>query len=171
MLNEKATAVYDYIRRQSECGIPPTVREICAALEIRSTSTVHRYVRLLVDEGYLEKFGKQNRALRLTGVQGTRVPLLRSLCPEEGPLSAVENIRRYVSVDVDDSSQLFAWELRDEDQIPDGFSVGDIVIVERTESLGKSEAGLYAAEHGAWIGTEPAGAVLLGRLTAMIRRF
>ncbi|MBQ8906305.1 MAG: helix-turn-helix domain-containing protein [Ruminococcus sp.] len=171
MLNKKATAVYDYIRRQSECGIPPTVREICAALEIRSTSTVHRYVQLLVDEGYLEKYGKQNRALRLTGVKGTRVPLLISLCPEEGTLTDVQNIRRYVSVDTEDSSRLFAWELGAEDQMPCGFSVGDIIIVEKTETIGTDAVGLYAAENRACVGTASGNAVLLGRLAAMIRRF
>lgn len=172
MLNEKATAVYDYIRRQSERGIPPTVREICAALEIRSTSTVHRYVQILVEEGYLEKFGNHNRALRLTGVQGIRVPLLESLSFEDGLLS-VENIRRYVSFDADgaEDGALFAWEISEEDVIPPVLSVGDVIIIERTERLSVNGLGLFIRGNQVIIGTDTDSGELLGQLVSMIHRF
>lgn len=172
MLNEKATAVYDYIRRQSERGIPPTVREICAALEIRSTSTVHRYVQILVEEGYLEKFGNHNRALRLTGVQGIRVPLLESLSFEDGLLS-VENIRRYVSFDADgaEDGALFAWEISEEDVIPAVLSVGDVIIIERTERLSVNGLGLFIRGNQVIIGTDTDSGELLGQLVSMIHRF
>ena len=42
MLNEKAQMIYRYIRERIDDGYAPTVREICSALDIRSTSTVHR---------------------------------------------------------------------------------------------------------------------------------
>lgn len=172
MLSEKAIAVYDYIRRQSERGIPPTVREICAALEIRSTSTVHRYVRLLVEEGYLEKYGNQNRALRLTGSQGARVPLLHTLTPE-GALCGVENIRRYVSADIDtaDSSLLFAWEIATADALPDSFTMGDIIIVDRTDSDAADGCVLYLTDGGRIVAQRKDDSELLGRIIALIRRF
>ena len=54
MLNEKAQMIYRYIRERIDDGYAPTVREICSALDIRSTSTVHRYINMLVDEGMAE---------------------------------------------------------------------------------------------------------------------
>ena len=70
MLNEKATAIYEFIRDSIDSGYPPTVREICDALGIKSTSTVHKYINLLVDEGYLEKSDNHNRAIKLSGKSG-----------------------------------------------------------------------------------------------------
>ena len=61
MLNEQAKAIYAYIRERIGDGYAPTVREICAALDIRSTSTVHRYINILVDEGLLDKMDNQNQ--------------------------------------------------------------------------------------------------------------
>ena len=58
MLNEKAKAIYEFIKDSINSGFPPTVREICNALDIKSTSTVHKYINLLVSEGYLEKIEK-----------------------------------------------------------------------------------------------------------------
>lgn len=44
MLNEKAKAIYEFIKDSINSGFPPTVREICNALDIKSTSTVHKYI-------------------------------------------------------------------------------------------------------------------------------
>ena len=46
-LNEKARRILDYITREISDGVPPSVREICAALQIKSTSTVHKYLKEL----------------------------------------------------------------------------------------------------------------------------
>ena len=67
MLNEKAMNIYQFIKDSIENGYPPTVREICSALDIKSTSTVHKYINLLVEEGYIEKMDNHNRAIRLKG--------------------------------------------------------------------------------------------------------
>ena len=76
MLNEKARRIYEYIRARIDEGYAPTVREICAALDIRSTSTVHRYINLLVEEGLLDKMDNQNRAIKLHGAGARKVPLV-----------------------------------------------------------------------------------------------
>ena len=52
-MNEKEKRVYEYIRKRMEDGIPPSIREICLELQIKSTSTAARYVNSLVDEGFL----------------------------------------------------------------------------------------------------------------------
>ena len=44
-LNDKARRILDYITKEIGDGVPPSVREICAALQIKSTSTVHKYLK------------------------------------------------------------------------------------------------------------------------------
>ena len=51
-LNEKQEKVYRYLVSSIAQGFPPTVREICAALNIKSTSTVHGILDVLEDGGY-----------------------------------------------------------------------------------------------------------------------
>ena len=48
-LTEKQLAVYNYLIKEMAGGFPPTVREICAATGIKSTSTVHLILRILED--------------------------------------------------------------------------------------------------------------------------
>lgn len=131
MLNEKARAVYDYIKTRADHGIPPTVREICTALGLKSTSTAHRYINILVNAGYLEKIGNQNRAIRIKGKHTMLVPLLQSLTADTA-LTAPDNVTDYISYGTEDavSAPLFAWRM----QTPAkdaalGILADDIVIV------------------------------------------
>lgn len=54
-------------------GIPPTVRDICAALDIKSTSTVHHSMEILEDEGYIRKLPGKRRAYEILNGTGGRV--------------------------------------------------------------------------------------------------
>ena len=65
MLNELATQIYDYVAERIQDNYSPTVREICTDLGIKSTSTVHKYLNMLIEEGLLEKDSGLNRAIRL----------------------------------------------------------------------------------------------------------
>ena len=75
-LNEKARRILDYITREISDGVPPSVREICAALQIKSTSTVHKYLKELEEGGYIVREENLNRAIRLPGSGSVKVPLL-----------------------------------------------------------------------------------------------
>ena len=55
MLSEKAKLIYDYIVDRISNDISPTVREICKDLNIKSTSTAHRYINELCEEGMIVK--------------------------------------------------------------------------------------------------------------------
>lgn len=134
MLNEKAQLIYQYIRERIDDGFAPTVREICAALDIRSTSTVHRYINLLVEEGLLDKMDKQNRAIRLHGSSARNVPVVGTVTAGQ-PITAIENIEDYLSYVPDRrySGELFALRVRGESMINAGILDGDIVIVEQCD--------------------------------------
>lgn len=136
MLNNKARAVYEYIKKRTEEGFPPSVREICAELNLKSTSTAHRYINILVDEGLLEKQGKLNRALRLCGKSATRVPLVGTVTAGQ-PITAIEEVTEYINFHEDKkySNPLFALKIRGESMINAGILDGDIVIVEQMQTV------------------------------------
>ncbi|MBR6760983.1 MAG: transcriptional repressor LexA [Oscillospiraceae bacterium] len=140
MLNEKAREIYRYIRERIDEGYPPTIREICTALHIRSTSTVHRYINQLAEEGYLEKMDNQNRAIRLRGRSAVNVPLIGTVTAGQ-PITAIENITEYLSYVPERrfNGQLFALKVRGESMINAGILDGDIVIVEQCDTAANGE--------------------------------
>ena len=156
MLNEKAKEIYKYIRERIDDGYAPTVREICAALGIRSTSTAHRYINLLVDAGYLDKMDNQNRAIRLHGTSAINVPLVGTVTAGQ-PITAIENITDYLSYVPDRhyEGELFALKVRGESMINAGILDGDIVIVEQCDTVENGEIAV----------------VLVGNEEATVKRF
>jgi repressor LexA len=133
-LNETERQVYDLIRQRIEDGYPPTVREICAQLGFRSTSTAHRYIASLTSKGLIEKGDKQNRAIRLAGRGAARVPLVGKVTAGQ-PITAIEDITDYISFQPPKSypGELFALKVSGESMINAAILDGDIVIVEKTD--------------------------------------
>ena len=134
MLNEKAKAIYEFIKDSINSGFPTTVREICNALDIKSTSTVHKYINLLVSEGYLEKMDNHNRAIKLKGGNNVSVPLVGDVAAGQ-PILAIENITEYINFNTDKnySNSLFALKIKGDSMINIGIFNEDIVIVEQTD--------------------------------------
>ena len=132
-LNPKALQILDYIRSRIDEGLPPSVREICAALEIKSTSTVHKYLRELQERGLIEKGSRLNRAITLPEDRSVRVPLLGTVTAGQ-PILAVEEIEGYIPFKSRGlrSQDLFALRVRGESMIQAGILDGDIVIIRRT---------------------------------------
>ena len=66
MLKDREKKILDFMKKEiKQKGYPPTVREICAALGIKSTSTVHKDIATLEKEGYIRKDPSKPRALML----------------------------------------------------------------------------------------------------------
>lgn len=140
MLNEKTRAVYEYIKAATEDGLSPTVREICSALGLNSTSTAHRYIEALVEEGLIEKTGNKNRTIRLAGRGATRIPLVGNVAAGQ-PITAVEDITDYINVQLDRnySNPLFALNIKGESMIECGIFDGDIVVCEKMPTVRNGE--------------------------------
>jgi len=136
MLNEMALNIYGYIKERIEGGIPPTIREICSDLNIKSTSTVHKYIGILTEAGYLEKMDNQNRAIKLKGYNSSSIPLIGTVTAGV-PITAIENITDYIpwTTSKNDSNPLFALKIRGESMINAGINHGDIVIVEQVSAV------------------------------------
>ena len=125
MLNDQARAVYDYIRLRTETDIPPSVREICAALGMKSTSTAHRYINLLVADGYLEKSGNQNRGIRLAGGRPLRIPVVSRL---DGTPEQAESYVAFYPLPQGDTRYV-AWRMPDETGGAYGIQPGDLLVI------------------------------------------
>ena len=75
-LTEKQRRVYEFLQSRSG-AIPPTVREICAAVGIKSTSTVHGILTALEEKGCISRDALHSRSIQLEGAApATQVPVL-----------------------------------------------------------------------------------------------
>ena len=154
MLNEKAKAIYEFIKDSINSGFPPTVREICNALDIKSTSTVHKYINLLVSEGYLEKMDNHNRAIKLKGGNNVSVPLVGDVAAGQ-PILAIENITEYINFNTDKnySNSLFALKIKGDSMINAGIFDGDQVLVKQQASASNGDIVVALVEDSATVKT------------------
>ncbi len=135
-LNEKQQRVLAFVKERLGDGIPPTVREICDACGIKSTSTVHAYLKRLEEEGYIDRMDGLNRAIRLPGESVTRVPLLGKVTAGL-PILAVEEVEDYVPFSGGSqygAGELFALRVSGTSMINAGILDRDVVIVRRTNT-------------------------------------
>lgn len=133
MINEKCKLIYDYIVERISQGMSPTVREICKALDIKSTSTVQKYINQLCESGLIIKESNSNRSIRLPNSNVARVPILGAVAAGQ-PITAIEDIEGYIPFDSSafDSENMFALRIQGESMIEVGIFDGDIVVVEKT---------------------------------------
>ena len=133
MLNDKEIAVFNFIKSRISEGISPSVREIMDAMNFKSTSTAHRYIGRLVEEGLIEKTGNLKRTLRLPNSSAVSVPIIGTVTAGQ-PITAYEDITGYIGFEAPgaDPEKLFALKIRGESMINAGILDGDIVIVEST---------------------------------------
>lgn len=135
-LSEKQQKVLDFLQERARDGIPPSVREICTATGIKSTSTVHMYLKALEEGGYISRKQGLNRAIKLPGEQIGRIPLLGKVTAGQ-PILAVEEAEEYVpySGSQYDPKELFALRVSGTSMINAGILDGDMVVVRRTEAV------------------------------------
>ena len=132
-VTENEKMVFEFIKDRIEEGYPPTVREICAEFGFKSTSTAHRYINNLTAKGLLEKGNNRNRAIRLTGGNGMKIPLVGTVTAGI-PITAIEEITDYISFQPARhySNPLFALKVRGESMINAAILDGDMVVIEQT---------------------------------------
>lgn len=130
-ISQKQRQILTYIQ---ECtarqGYPPSVREIAAAVGLRSPSSVHAHLKHLRELGYLEQEHGKTRTIKLTGhTNATEVPLLGRVAAGM-PILAVEQAERMLHVDLDGKSgSFFALRIRGDSMIHAGILDGDYIVV------------------------------------------
>ena len=147
LVNAKAKEVLEYIRKDvKNLGYPPSVREICRGVGLKSTSSVHTYLTQLADAGYITKTGLKTRALRIldedNGLAKEEDPNMISL-PLVGnvaagaPILAEENIEDYFKINSNYLKKsavkngTYMLRVRGESMINVGIFNGDYIIVEK----------------------------------------
>lgn len=134
--SEKKMQILDFIRREiDDKGYPPSVREICLAVGLKSTSTVHAHLNRLEEEGYIRRDATKPRALELTDtatVRGRSVPLVGRVTAGV-PILAQQNIEEYYTLpqNLVGSDEVFILSVQGESMIEAGILDGDFVIVRR----------------------------------------
>lgn len=136
--NEILTYIKQYVASH---GFPPTIREICAALDISSPATIHAHLGNLEKKGYIRKQETKNRALELL-VENEfepkneliiEVPLLGKITAGS-PIEAIEHPDETFALPsylVPKNKEVFTLNVQGTSMINAGILDGDVVIVER----------------------------------------
>jgi len=126
-----------------QTGYPPSVREICQAVGLKSTSSVQANLDALERAGYIERDPLLKRSIRLVGGRDeniTHVPIVGAVTAGL-PILAVEQIEGYLPYAgaVSSDKPLFALRVKGESMINAGILDGDIIVVEKTPVASNGE--------------------------------
>ena len=140
-LTKSQQKVYDYIKDCLAESRIPSVREICNATGLKSTSTVHLHLKTLEERGLIERDHGMNRCIRLPGAEKTASVPVMGRVTAGMPILAVEDIEGYVTVSETfrRGRELFALRVVGESMINAGILDGDTVIVHRTPTAENGE--------------------------------
>ncbi|MBR3888756.1 MAG: transcriptional repressor LexA [Clostridia bacterium] len=142
---DKQQRVLDYVKEQiKKEGYAPSVRDICKALDLKSTSTVHGYLTRLEKKGLIQKAALKPRTLRIVGEEEAEdkgyytskemvdVPIVGKVTAGL-PILAVENIEDSFPLPVDfvGNSESFMLKVRGDSMIDAGILDGDLVLVKK----------------------------------------
>lgn len=144
-ITAKQEQIFKFLRTfTDEKGYPPSVREICQGIGLKSPSTVHAHLKALENAGYIKRDPNKTRAMLInetesSGVHAVSVPLVGQVAAGN-PLLAVEDIEGYVPFDPGTSErEYFALRVKGDSMIDAGILEGDILIVEIRESAVNGE--------------------------------
>ncbi len=139
-LSKKQQEILDYIRSELlSRGYPPSVREICSAVNLKSTSSVHAHLTTLEEKGYIRRDPTKPRAIEiidddfgLSRREFSNVPIIGTITAGE-PILAQENVTDYFPIPVDmlPNSEVFMLKVRGESMINAGIYNGDTVLVQQ----------------------------------------
>ena len=140
-ISKKQQEILDYIKNEIlNRGFPPAVREICEAVHLKSTSSVHSHLEALEKNGYIRRDATKPRAIEILDDQFNlvrrevvNVPLIGTVAAGQ-PIFAVENIEGYFPVPAEfmPNAQSFLLKVKGDSMINAGILDGDKVIVEQT---------------------------------------
>lgn len=142
-ITAKQQQILDYIKEELLAkGYPPTVREICEKVGLRSTSSVHSHLSSLEENGYIRRDPTKPRAIEIiddefaiSRREMTNIPIIGRVAAGE-PLLAVENIENYFAIPAEflPNAETFILKVHGDSMINVGFFENDYLIVEKTST-------------------------------------
>ena len=147
-ITKKQTEILEYIKTQIlNKGYPPSVRDICQAVDLKSTSSVHAHLETLEKNGYIRRDPTKPRAIEiiddnfnLTRREVVNVPLVGRVAAGE-PILAVENVVSYFPIPAEymPNEDVFMLTVKGESMINMGIYDGDNIIVSKCSSARNGE--------------------------------
>lgn len=150
-LTPKQQRIYDFIQDfAAQHGYPPSVREIGAAVGLKSPSTVHFHLKGLEEAGMIVKAEGKTRAITLAspagravgeemGPRANRIPVVGNVAAGS-PILAEECIEDYLTFDTQGKAgEFFALKVRGESMLNAGILPGDLVVVHRQPEANSGE--------------------------------
>jgi len=150
-LTKKQQQVYDYLVDYTQkVGFPPSIREMCKGLGVRSTSTIHGHLEKLEEKGYIKRESTKNRAITLTKQSTVSLPQIDAgfaSIPVVGqvtagsPILAVENIEDYFPIPTSHltNDDHFLLKVQGDSMLNAGILDNDYVLVRKTEQANNGD--------------------------------
>ena len=139
-ITDKQKEILEFMKQELlNKGYPPTVRDICEAVQLKSTSSVHSHLETLEKNGYIRRDPTKPRAIEiiddnfnLTRREVANVPMVGRVAAGE-PILAVENVESYFPIPTEymPNAEAFMLKVKGESMINAGIFDGDNVLVEK----------------------------------------
>jgi repressor LexA len=135
---DKQSEIYDFLKNYTENkGYPPSVREICEAVSLRSTSTVHGHLKRLEKKGMIKRDPSKPRALEIAELSTPKkeminIPIIGKITAGL-PILATENIEDTFPIPLDyikHDKELFMLRVSGKSMINVGINDNDLAIIE-----------------------------------------
>ncbi len=161
-ISKKQQEILDYIKSEILAkGYPPAVREICEAVNLKSTSSVHAHLETLEKNGYIRRDPTKPRAIEivddtfnLTRRELVNVPVVGRVAAGE-PILADQNISSYFPIPSEfmPNVQTFMLNVKGDSMINVGIFDGDMVLVEQQNTAGDGDIVVALLEDSATVKT------------------
>ena len=159
-LKDKQLLIYEFLKDfTSQKGYPPTVREICKAVGLKSTSSVHGHLKQLEKEGLIKRDPTKPRALEIVDSvikkEMINVPIIGKVTAGL-PILANENIEDSFPLPLDyvkHTNDLFMLKISGSSMIKAGILDGDFAIIERTQTASNGDKIVALIENEATLKT------------------
>ena len=161
-ISDKQREILDYIKTEIlNKGYPPTVRDICEAVKLKSTSSVHSHLETLEKNGYIRRDPTKPRAIEivddnfnLTRREVVNVPMLGRVAAGQ-PILAVENIESYFPIPTEfmPNAESFMLRVQGESMINAGIFDGDNILVEKCDTAHNGEMVVALVDDSATVKT------------------
>ena len=161
-ISKKQSEILEYMKNEIlNRGFPPSVREICEAVSLKSTSSVHSHLETLEKNGYIRRDPTKPRAIEivddnfnLVRRETVNVPIIGKVAAGE-PLLAVQNVEGYFPIPSEymPNKQTFMLVVQGDSMVNAGIFSGDYVVVEKQENAENGDKIVALLEDSATIKT------------------
>jgi len=161
-ITAKQQEVLNFIKAQIlERGFPPSVREICQAVNLKSTSSVHSHLETLEKNGYIRRDPTKPRTIEITDDifalmrrEMSQVPILGEIAAGQ-PLLAEGNVEDYFPIPLEfmPNKETFILKVKGDSMINKGILDGDMVLVEESPVVSNGDMAVVLLEDGATVKT------------------